>query len=853
MKGPMDKPTAETGDRVRRSRAQRLGVDFSKLTGSVHGGATGMLYGMSDVGVPAAALIAGAGPHTIAQMAPKGAQHPNGDALTVSIPFLANGGRAVLVYMQDIYSQWPYEDEGIDNYLAKVKIMVSAVASSPNADKFCWVPFNEPDWIWYADWDVDKDRFMADWTSVYAEIRKVLPHATIVGPNEMSFHPGRLHDFLVEAKESDVLPDVISWHELNPNSLAEYRANYTYYREIEKKVGISPLPININEYGNRRDTSNPGQMIQWISMFEDTKVDADMAYWTYAGNLDDQAVQTGRANGGWWLLKWYADLTGQTVKVTPPALNVADTLQATAAIDRDRQQATVLFGGTAADVRLDLTQIPTDFFGDRVDVTVTKTSWSGYEGDATNPPVLSRTRLSVHRGSVSVLVAGGDCMAAYQVVVTPMEKDVDTSRAPWTVRYEAEDAALTAATVLIQDDDPQKYATSGGRDVGGMNEADSAVTFNITAPVSGPYTLGVFFGTNGVPARQALYLDNMFIRLLTYSATLSWTYRGRLDVPLELTAGQHSVSIRTRGPNGMLSDSDVTLDCIDLSHDAEPGISTRERSTYPARVARLSVHARLRAGDATTPAVAVLTDGDSAVFFVAAGEDGYYDLGTLFGSYGSSALGVKVNGRLVQDASCAEQGRWKASARVHLAQGISAVQLLAQGAPVDVAGLWLVRVVAADAATDSIEAEDTKLSGGATVFRDSYASAGAYVGHIGKGLGQLTFERGTARGAGAFNLTVSYANAAKNSASHYNTDVISLSATISEAGGVGMTAWFRHNYAWDNFWSLVLPLDLTTAEGDLTIGNSADWAPNIDRVRLSPRVISTSVHRTRLGGQGWSM
>jgi hypothetical protein len=92
-------------------------------------------------------------------------------------------------------------------------------------------------------------------------------------------------------------------------------------------------------------------------MFEDTKVDADMAHWTYAGNLDDHAAQTARANGGWWLLKWYADLTGQTVKVTPPALNVADTLQATAAIDRDRRQATVLFGGTSDDVSVDTTQI----------------------------------------------------------------------------------------------------------------------------------------------------------------------------------------------------------------------------------------------------------------------------------------------------------------------------------------------------------------------------------------------------------------------------------------------------------------------------------------------------------------
>ncbi|GAA4908426.1 hypothetical protein HD597_002758 [Nonomuraea thailandensis] len=57
--------------------------------------------------------------------------------------------------------------------------------------------------------------------------------------------------------------------------------------------------------------SVPGQLIQWISMFEDTKVDADLAYWTHAGDLDDHGVRTRQANGGWWLLKWYADLTGR--------------------------------------------------------------------------------------------------------------------------------------------------------------------------------------------------------------------------------------------------------------------------------------------------------------------------------------------------------------------------------------------------------------------------------------------------------------------------------------------------------------------------------------------------------------
>ena len=53
--------------------------------------------------------------------------------------------------------------------------------------------------------------------------------------------------------------------------------------------------------------SVPGQLIQWMSMFESTKVQAQTAYWNYAGNLNDNMARANSANGGWWLYKWYGD------------------------------------------------------------------------------------------------------------------------------------------------------------------------------------------------------------------------------------------------------------------------------------------------------------------------------------------------------------------------------------------------------------------------------------------------------------------------------------------------------------------------------------------------------------------
>jgi hypothetical protein len=258
-------------------------VDASVSTGAVHGGATGMLYGLADEGVPSAALIAGVRPRTMAQKAPHGQQHPNGDALTQADGYFAAGGSEMVVYMQDVFSQWPYEEVGIDRFCELAREMVAEVSDRPDAHKFVWVPFNEGDWIWYADWSEEgRARFLADWATMFRVIRAVSPEARIVGPNESHYYPDRVRDFFVYCMANDVVPDIMSWHELQPSSLEVYPAHYEHYRRLEQELGFGPLPINIDEYGNRRDMSNPAQLVQWLDLFETSKVDADLAYWTMA-------------------------------------------------------------------------------------------------------------------------------------------------------------------------------------------------------------------------------------------------------------------------------------------------------------------------------------------------------------------------------------------------------------------------------------------------------------------------------------------------------------------------------------------------------------------------------------------
>ncbi|WP_206796556.1 hypothetical protein [Amycolatopsis sp. MtRt-6] len=838
-------PTSAAGQAA--AAAETLRVDLGSPTGAFHGGATGILYGLGDPGVPSQDLIAGMRPRTISQKAPDGEQHPNGDALKVADGFFAAGGTDVHIYAQDTYSRWPYQDLGIDDYLARLKPQLDKVAQRPDRDRFVWTIFNEPDGIWYSDWANKKEKFFADWTKVYRTVKSVLPNARITGIGETRYRADHLREFLTYAKANNVLPDITTWHELGPDSLASYRGHYADYRNIEKSLGISPRAININEYSNRRDTSVPGQMVQWITMLEDTKVDGQLAYWSLAGNLSDNAVRAGRANGGWWLTKWYADLSGDTVRVTPPRPDTRDSLQGLATLDRADGKATVLLGGTANAVDVALTGLDRKVFGDRVDVRIAKTTWSGYEGDAQQPPVVAAARVRVQDGRATISVPGGDPLAAYQVIVTRAGLGAPpAAAAPWQASYEAESGTVENARVFVQDDGSgswdmaMRYTTSGRKDVGAMNTPDSRVTVDVDVPRAGAYRLGVFYGTNAFVGRQALYVDDTYVRTLTLPATLNWTYRSRLDTPLTLTAGKHRVSLRTTDPSGFLGgSSDITLDRFDLTEVTGP-----ERAEYPLADGRRSggsVDRGTGALQVLAPGAVAMAPGQKVTTYVSAAEDGYYRLSTSWAGAGRSTLGLTLSGRRVAggDLTATGVGVWSGSSTVFLKAGVTEVVLSNEGRTPLVAGtLTQVRDAAADSHAVRVEAETGRLAGGAATATGPWASGGSYVGSIGNG-GTLTIPR--TGGPGQYALTVAYAQAEKNTGHPYNTDTITRTMVATEAGGTVTPAPYRHNYTWDGFWPETSPIDLTTRGGALTFGNPAAWAPNVDWVQLAPLVVANTV------------
>jgi hypothetical protein len=859
-----------------------LAVDFSDRTGEFRGGATGTLYGFGDDDAPTRALVNGAHITNSSQKAPYGTQHPSGDALKIEDGFFDKHGDQLYIYIQDYYPDWAYNGgrrpgddrtynqadgsytavpNGVWDYLEIVEFVTEAVATqSSRPQDYVFIPFNEADaGNWYNNWGALKDIFLGDWKATVDKIQEVyarngLDPAVIGGPGDARWQPQRSADYLDYALANDVLPDIFIWHELGIENLATFRSHLAEYRALEAERGIEPLPVNITEYGMLRDMGVPGQLIQWFAMFEDAKVDAQTAYWNYAGNLSDNSARTNAANGGWWMFKWYGDLAGsETVSVTPPSLDVADTLQGIGAIDTENRRATVLYGGTEADVTLDLTGLDAETFGDRVDVEVREITLTGAEGLSGTPRVVTAfDGVALDAGSLEFTVPTYDRYAAYQVVVTPEQARIVAADAVWSTSIEAENTALTAATAYNQDPTANggwKFLASGGRDVGSFNQVGSKAEWTVEVPRDGRYRFQVIGGAPGTPGRHALFIDDARGQIVQYTADLAlnatsrWQYRGSAEVIVELTAGRHVLSLRASqdGVN-RLPNSDITLDKFVLTD-----VTDGEPTVYPASTLRYDGGAGVRYDNLLTRGFGSLSGDQRADVYATAWESGYHDVALDYATEGAATIDVSVNGRSVAVLEAAASGTWRSTARLHLSQGINEIELRSPE------GVLLEQVVTTraaegDASATTIEAESATLAGAASVFQLSAssgtnASGSAKVGFVGNGAANtLRIDRQEAFAApGEYDIVVAYANAELSGRHDYNPQVVDRRLVVTEEGSPDTAAakYFRYTYAWDSFWERTIPMTLTTTDGALTFGNPDAYAPDIDTITIAPVLLGT--------------
>ncbi|MFF7547776.1 LamG-like jellyroll fold domain-containing protein [Streptomyces canus] len=863
-------------------REGQLTVDLGSDTGAFHGGASGTLYGVYGPDVPTNNLIEGMGLRTVSTKAQDGPQHPGADALDVVKPLADSTDGDVYIYMTDIHRGFPYEWPGdtpaekLKLYEEKIAKQVDQVLQLPKQyqDNIVFVPFNEPEgnmfgtgqWSYNkVSWLSDPDDYFAAWDSAYKLIKTKMPDARIAGPNTSILYD-QVKGFLTHARAAGTLPDVITWHELShPEAV---RASVAKYRVWEKELfkGTdregTQLPININEYAFNYHTSVPGQMIQWVSAIEESKVDADIAYWNIDGNLSDSAVQSNRGNGQWWLLNSYASMSGHTVAVTPPFPGENYTMQGVATLDQKKKQARLLFGGSTGKGHLTFSNVPKKLFGDRVHAWVREIEWSGQVGDSSGPKLLTETNLKVaDDGTVTVDFGDGALpklkeSSAYEIVLSPAGKAAKTQSPPvrWQGSYEAEDAAHTGSGYSKNGpegstSDVSKFYTSGGYDVGGLRTgSDVTLDFTVDVPEDGTYDLSVFANSlNTFDKVKEQGPTNVFLRVdgqagseqqLYLPLGYKWVVWDHTDTKVKLTKGKHTLTLAAKSLDGKrVTKGDAIVDRLTLALPA----ASAGTQVHEGELAWLSGGAQpvytLPERAATGSGAARLTKGQTATFWVysPADREATLDVDTL----GGTGARLSVNGhdvlRLAKDRS---------SVAVSLSGGVNKVTLTGGSSATLVDRLTVTPTEGALKAR-TYEAQDAVLGGSATLTPLALATDGTAITGIGgdPGNGNTATFTVTADRAGLYALRVRYSNPEQSEATHYNPDPLARHADITVNGGGTRRVGFPHSFHQDNFWELTIPV--TLKKGQNTIAFRSEELPNFDGTTYASETFPGVLLRSR--------
>ncbi len=737
-----------------------LTVDMTDRTGPMRHGSAGFLYGLGSHGTPNPNTLTPLKPGTAVQKAPDGLQHPTGDVLDVAETFLEAGGEQVQIYLQDIFALWSYEYTTIDDYLNRIKEMVPKIVelreSRPDFEgKFVYVPYNEPDGIWFNNVNNDtgvQDRFNEYWQKAYTLIKELDPEALIGGASYATYQGNAMRSWINFCAANDCEPDYITWHELQTDKLNSFKSHLDDYRAIEKAAGMTEREIIINEYAPQADCSVPGKLVNWIALFEENKVSGCLPYWHMAGNLNDIAADNNEPNGAWWLYKWYGDMSGETLKLTTSTAR--EQLYGLASIDDNKKSANVIFGGVdgTADVVLE-NVADTDAFKDAkaVNIKIEATYWTAFHGVAAEPTIIRTGTYAVEDGRVVVELDGMEASAAYNITITAADEDDEPGavfHGPWRKTWEAETAEYVGG--VFKSNDPTTYAYSGGYRLSGLNTPDDGVDIKVDVPVDGYYRADMVYGNGyGVntadPAAhdpktvyQTRSVDSGESVRLTLENTLGWKMGGMYIDYIELSAGEHTISYRGTDdtPQG------ASIDCLSLTYVG--GEIPEFDSLYEAELGDFNTLLDNSATTVTTEntlggysASGYITgldgvsveNGGGVRFTVVVPDNGMYSLTLRYAAEADAKANIyldntalTLNNLLTTVDLPASESFTSSGVTVFLQKGINIIDVDADGA----IALDYLRVRATDAEAVTVEAEDGALTNGETVD-GQYAAGGSYV------------------------------------------------------------------------------------------------------------------------------
>ncbi|WP_347597606.1 RICIN domain-containing protein [Acrocarpospora sp. B8E8] len=204
-----------------------------------------------------------------------------------------------------------------DNFLTRLINDVRATGAPVQ-----WDLWNEPNITLF--WNRPQSQYFELWRRTYQRVRAEFPNHLIVGPS-CACVPSTTHtwwnQYLDYIRANNVVPDIISWHSLPGDPVANVAAaNAT----LNPRGIPHPRPYQINEYAAPNE-QNAGDGSWYIARLERAGADGLRANWAGGGNLHNDLAGLLLRNsagqylpkGEWWVYRFYGSQTGQVSSVTP--------------------------------------------------------------------------------------------------------------------------------------------------------------------------------------------------------------------------------------------------------------------------------------------------------------------------------------------------------------------------------------------------------------------------------------------------------------------------------------------------------------------------------------------------------
>lgn len=866
-----------------------LTIDMSKKTGAMRHGASGFLYGLGSDGTPNVNMLTPLKPSTAVQKAPDGLQHPTGDVLDVAGTFISAGGEQVQIYLQDIYALWPYEYTGMDEYLELIKEMIPKLVLFRNSNpdykgKIVYVPFNEPDGIWYGNigWDSNvQNTFNQNWLTVYNLIKSLDPEALIAGTSCANYQSGHMSSWLSFCVQNNCEPDYITWHELQDYDLSSFASNLADYRSIESRVGMSEREIIINEYAPQDHCSDPGKLVNWIALFEENKVSGCLPYWHNAGNLNDIAADNNEPNGAWWLYKWYGDMSGETLSLTT---NTARTdFYGLASIDDNKKSSNVLFGGVEGNGNVTLENITSTLPFENaaaVHIKVEATYWTAFHGVSNEPQVIMEGTYPVENDTVSLTFDNLFENAAYNITITPASDSFNGVIYKGEKRYtfEAEDAVYVGNAYSTNE--KWTYAYSGGYRLSGIQSEADGYNLAFSVDKSGYYKMELVY-SNGYGLNTENPSANATASLL---ATIRFDNQSEQTIPLEntlrdfmagmytdyvyLEKGSHIMYVRGVESNeGYFSNDCVsftyaggTIPEFDSVYEAELGDFNLLLNNSDTTVTTESTTKGFSgSGYITGLEERSVTEGGGVRFTVVVPDNSLYTIALRYASENDAEAAIYLDNTALDLDNILANVYLPASEAfateyitAFLQKGINIIDIDANSAIM----LDYVRVKKADSSPIEVEAESGTLSGNAEVSENAFAGGTAYVSSIEGGTEDKLTVNVTAPEDGTYKMVIRYSVSELFGAHTYNAQIVDRYASFKINNNEAKRLYFKNSYADDNWRTTVLAVELNEGNNTLEVYNDnwrlvqcgtgttgninyqtlVNYAPNLDLFEFYPAV-----------------